>query len=83
MRITLECPEAATFLAQKLYRLLVSESAAPGPELIGPLAEEIQRQQFATGKIVEVILRSRHFYSRAAIRQRIKSPIESRACRAQ
>ncbi len=76
VRITLERPEAATFLAQKLYRFLISESAAPGPELIGPLAEEIQRQQFAMGKIVEVILRSRHFYSRAAIRQRIKSPIE-------
>ena len=76
VRITLERPEAATFLARKLYRFFVSESGTPGPELIEPLAEEIQRHQFAIGPIVEVILRSRHFYSRAAYRQRIKSPVE-------
>jgi len=76
VRITLERPEAATFLARKLYRWFVSEAGKPGPELIEPLAEEIKRQHFAIGPIVGVILRSRHFYSRAAIRQRIKSPVE-------
>jgi uncharacterized protein (DUF1800 family) len=76
VRITLERPEAATFLARKLYRWFVSESAPPGPELIGPLAEVIRKHQFAIGPIVGVILRSRHFYSRAAYRRRIKSPVE-------
>ena len=76
VRITLERPEAATFLARKLYRWFVSEAGTPGPELIEPLAEEIKRHQFAIGPIVGVILRSRHFYSRAAYRQRIKSPVE-------
>jgi uncharacterized protein (DUF1800 family) len=76
VRITLEHPEAAAFLARKLYRFLVSESGTPGPELIDPLAEEIQRKQFAIGPIAEFILRSRHFFSRAAFRQRIKCPVE-------
>jgi uncharacterized protein (DUF1800 family) len=76
VRITLERPEAVTFLASKLYRWFVSEAGTPGPELIEPLAEEVKRHQFAIGPIVGVILRSRHFYSRAAIRQRIKSPVE-------
>jgi uncharacterized protein (DUF1800 family) len=76
VRITLERPEAATFLARKLYRLMVSESGTPGPELIEPLAEVIKRSQFEIGPIVRVILRSKHFYSRAAYRQRIKSPVE-------
>jgi uncharacterized protein (DUF1800 family) len=76
VRITLERPEAATFLAHKLYRLLVGESGTPGPDLIEPLAEEVRRSRFAIGPIVGVILRSRHFYSRAADRQRIKSPVE-------
>ncbi len=76
VRITLERPEAATFLARKLYRFLVSEFGTPPPELIEPLAEEIERNQFAIGPTVRVILRSRHFYSRAAYRQRIKSPVE-------
>ena len=72
----LERPEAATFLARKLYRFFVSEAGTPGPELIEPLAAEIKRHDFAIGPIVEVILRSRHFYSHAAYRQRIKSPVE-------
>ena len=72
----LERPEAATFLARKLYRFFVSEAGPPGPELIEPLADEIQAHEFAIGPIVEIILRSRHFYSRAAYRQRIKSPVE-------
>ena len=76
VRITLERPEAATFLARKLYRWFVSESGTPGPELIEPLAEEVKRSRFAIGPIVGVILRSKHFYSRAAYRQRIKSPVE-------
>ena len=76
VRITLERPEAATFMARKLYRLFVSEFETPGPELIEPLAEEIHRNQFAIGPTVGVIVRARHFYSRAAYRQRIKSPVE-------
>ena len=54
VRITLERPEAATFLARKLYRWFVSEAGTPGPELIEPLAEEVKRHQFAIGPIVEV-----------------------------
>ena len=76
VHMVLDRPEAATFLAKKLYRSFVSEAGAPGPDLIEPLAEEITRNKFAIGPIVEVILRSRHFYSRAAYRQRIKSPVE-------
>jgi hypothetical protein len=36
----------------------------------------VKRNQFAIGPIVGVILRSRHFYSRAAYRRRVKSPVE-------
>jgi uncharacterized protein (DUF1800 family) len=76
VRLTLERPEAATFLARKLYRWIVSEAVSPGPELIESLAEEVRQHKFAIGPIVGVILRSKHFYSRAAHYQRIKSPVE-------
>jgi uncharacterized protein (DUF1800 family) len=76
VRIILERPEAATFLARKLYRWFVNEMSTPGPELIEPLADEIRRNRFAIGPVVNTILRSNHFYSRTAYRQRIKSPIE-------
>jgi uncharacterized protein (DUF1800 family) len=76
VRLTLERPEAATFLARKLYRWFVSEAGAPGPELIERLADEVRRREFVIAPIVGMILRSQHFYSRAAYRQRIKSPVE-------
>jgi uncharacterized protein (DUF1800 family) len=76
VRLVLARREAANFLARKLYRWFVSEAHTPSTELIEPLADEVRRQHFAIGPIVGVILRSRHFYSAAAYRQRIKSPVE-------
>jgi uncharacterized protein (DUF1800 family) len=76
VRIVLNRPEAATFLARKLYRYFVSEADGPGPELIEPLAALIKQHDFTIGPVIETILRSRHFYSRAVYRQRIKSPVE-------
>jgi uncharacterized protein (DUF1800 family) len=76
VRITLERSEAAAFLARKLYRFFVSEAGKPGTELIDLLAEEIRRSGFVIRPIIEVILRSRHFYERSVYRQRIKSPVE-------
>ena len=75
VRITLDQPEAATFLAGKLYRWFVSEAGTPDPEVIEPLSAELRRNDFAIGPTVEVILRSKHFYSRATFRQRVKSPV--------
>jgi uncharacterized protein (DUF1800 family) len=79
VRIVLDHPEAATFLARKLYRFYVSESGPPPPELIEPLAAEIKSHQFAIAPVVEIILRSRHFYSPQVYRSRIKSPVEHTA----
>jgi uncharacterized protein (DUF1800 family) len=77
VRITLQRPEAATFLARKLYRFFVSEAGeSVSTELIEPLADEIKRHEYAIGPVVAVILRSRHFYSESVRRQRIKSPVE-------
>ena len=76
VRITLDQPSAANFLARKLYRWFVSEADEPGPGLIGPLAAELKDHDYSIRRIVETILRSRHFFSRAVYRQRIKSPVE-------
>jgi uncharacterized protein (DUF1800 family) len=76
VRIVLDRPEAATYLAIKLYRYFVSEAGTPDPELIEPLAALIKQHDFAIGPVVEIILRSRHFYSPSVYRQRIKSPVE-------
>jgi uncharacterized protein (DUF1800 family) len=77
VRITLERPEAAEFLARKLYRFLINESDVPGPELVAPLAQELRSSGYSMKHVLGVILRSRHFFSRAAFGRRVKSPVES------
>lgn len=76
IRITLEQPAAAEFLCRKLYRFFVSDGAEPGPELIQPLAEELRKNSSNIRNVVEMILRSRHFYAQANHRQRIAGPVE-------
>lgn len=75
-RIVLSQPAAAQFLARKLYRFFISESADPPATLLEPLAERIRTSDYDMGDTVGVILRSRHFFSEYAYRQRIKSPVE-------
>ncbi len=75
VRITLEQPACAEFLCRKLYRFFVSDNP-PATDLIAPLAQELRSHRYAIRHVVEIILRSRHFFSAAAYRQRIKSPVE-------
>jgi uncharacterized protein (DUF1800 family) len=72
---TLGQPATAQSLVGKLYRWLVSETDAPGQGLIAPLAESFAKD-YDVQKLVEKILRSNWFFSPAAYRQRIKSPVE-------
>jgi uncharacterized protein (DUF1800 family) len=76
VRITLEQPACANFLCRKLYRFFVGENAAPPADLIAPLAQELRSHGYAIRHVVEIILRSRHFFGAAAYRQRIKGPVE-------
>lgn len=76
VRIVLERPAAARFLCRKLYAFLISETATPPDSLLEPLADFYRKNDYDTAALVRVILRSRHFYSAHAYRQRIKSPVE-------
>jgi uncharacterized protein (DUF1800 family) len=76
VRIVLDRPEAARFLARKLYRAFVNEAEEPSPDVIEPLAGELRSRNHSVKHVVDVILRSNHFYSSSVYRQRVKSPIE-------
>jgi uncharacterized protein (DUF1800 family) len=76
VRIVVDRPEAARFLVGKLYRLFISESASPPATLLEPLAESFRKSDYDIGGLIKTILRSRHFFSDYAYRQRIKSPVE-------
>jgi hypothetical protein len=67
------CPE---FIVRKLYRFLISESEIPPAETIDPLAEQYRKSGFNTGQLVATMLRSELFFSSAAYRAKIKSPVE-------
>jgi hypothetical protein len=54
----------------------VADGTEPGPELIEPLADALRSSGYSTRRAMEVILRSRHFYSSATYRRRVKSPVE-------
>lgn len=76
VRLVLELPEAARFLARKLYREFISEELTPPDALLEPLAEELRRADYEVRPVIAVILRSQHFFSEFAYRQRVKSPVE-------
>ena len=75
VRIVLEHPVAPRLLAGKLYRWLISEVDEPSDQLLAPLAEMLA-EDYDVGRVVEAMLRSNQFFSAAAYRHRIKSPVE-------
>jgi hypothetical protein len=76
VRVVLEQKAAADFLVRKLYRYFISEMVEPPPALLEPLADEFRKSGYDIGRLVATLLRSRHFYSAHAYRQRIKGPVE-------
>jgi len=75
-RIVLQQPACGRFIVRKLYRQFVSEAAVPPDALIEPLAERLRKSDYDVGAVLGVMLRSRHFFSTFAYRQRVKGPIE-------
>ncbi len=75
-RICLEQPACPRFIVRKLYHFLISESDNPTDDVIDPLAEQYRKWDFDTSKLVSTMLRSNLFFSPAAYRAKIKSPVE-------
>jgi uncharacterized protein (DUF1800 family) len=76
VRIVVDHPACARFVARKLYRQFVGEAAVPPDPLLEPLAEWLRASGYDVGAVLKVVLRSRHFCSKFAYRQRVKSPAE-------
>ena len=75
VRIVLAQPATPRWVIRKLYRWLISETDEPSNDLIAPLAESFQ-PDYDIRKLLAVMLRSNLFFSPAAYRRRIKSPVE-------
>lgn len=75
-RIILSQPAAARFLVRKLYHYLIAEAQEPTDALLEPLTERFRQSDYDIADLVGTMLRSNHFFSEYAYRQRIKNPVE-------
>jgi hypothetical protein len=76
IQIILEQPACARFLVRKMYYYFISETVEPAEALLEPLADAFRKTGYDVAELVGTILRSRHFFSEHAYRQRVKSPVE-------
>jgi uncharacterized protein (DUF1800 family) len=75
VRVLLEHPATARSVVRKLYRWLISEVDEPSPALLAPLAQAFAKD-YDVARLVSTMLRSNQFFSAAAYRRRIKSPVD-------
>jgi hypothetical protein len=73
--LLLKQPSVPRAVVRRLYRQFVSEIDLPTDSLLQPLVSSFAKD-YDVGKLVERVLRSNLFFSRAAYRRRIKSPVE-------
>ena len=67
-------PSTAKFIATKLVRHFVSDSAPPS--LVAKAAAEFTRSDGDIRRVMAVIVSSPEFYARAAVRAKVKTPYE-------
>ena len=76
VRLTLAHPACPGFVVRKLFRYLISETAEPSAEQVGVLAEGFRLRNFDLRWLVDTLLGSWVFRSDAAVRQKVKSPLD-------
>jgi uncharacterized protein (DUF1800 family) len=76
VRIACRQPAAATHVARRIYRTFISDTDAPQPELLAPLAGAMRTDgDVDVGRGIEILLRSRLFHSDECRSRRVKSPM--------
>ncbi len=74
LALTLDRDAAAPFVARKIARVFLADE--PDEGIVAPLASEYRRSGFDTAGLVESVLRSRLFYSKACVGSRVRGPAE-------
>ena len=76
VRIVLQQPAAAIFIARKLVRFFVMDEPQPTDELIQPLAQQFRDNGLQIAPLVQRILTSNLFFSEHSVGRKVRSPIE-------
>jgi uncharacterized protein (DUF1800 family) len=76
IRVVLEQPAAPRFIARKLVRYFVFDEPDAPDALIDPVAQDLRRQDFQIGPVVQRILGSNLFFSEHALGGKVRAPVE-------
>jgi uncharacterized protein (DUF1800 family) len=74
INLIFEKPEAAPFITRKIWEFFVYEK--PSDAAVKSLSETLRKSDFRMAPLLREIFLSREFYSEAAIRSQIKSPVQ-------
>lgn len=74
INLIFEKKQAARFMSKKLWEFFVYGD--PSESKLDALTESFQKADFQTGSLLREIFLSKEFYSEAAIRSQIKSPVQ-------
>ncbi|HEY2615074.1 MAG TPA: DUF1800 domain-containing protein [Chthoniobacterales bacterium] len=72
--ILMKQPAAAQFLARKLWRFFAEDE--PSTQIVDAVAARLREHRFEMRPVLREIFSSRDFYSDAAMRNQIKSPVQ-------
>jgi len=76
VEIVLQQPSLEMFLARKWYRFFIADEPAPSDELLRPLAKAFREKDLQIAPALKMLLSSNLFFSKHAMGQKIKSPVE-------
>jgi uncharacterized protein (DUF1800 family) len=76
IRIILDQPAAANFIARKLMRYFVFDEPAAPDALVEPIAKELRENGFHIGITLRRMLGSNLFFSEYAVGRKVRSPVE-------
>jgi len=76
LRILLEQAACAKFIVRKMYHFFVNENLSPSAAFLAPVADAFRKSDYDIAVPVRMILRSKHFYSAYAYREKVKWPVE-------
>ena len=76
IRVVLDRPEAARFIARKLVRFFAFDEPEAPDALVEPLAEELRKNEFVVAPAVKMLLGSNLFFSEHAVGRKVRSPVE-------
>ena len=76
VRVVLDQPAAAQFIARKLIRFFAFDEPTPSDAVVEPLAKKLRETDFEIRPAVRMLFGSNLFFSEHAVGRKVRSPVE-------